>query len=107
MSQVLVKGALGALSGAPGPESRLGAVDVRVTGGLISEIAPDLPKHPGEQVIDAAGCVLYPGLINTHHHLFQSLIKGVPAGLNEGLGGWLRGVHMPRLTRYDESMVRT
>lgn len=107
MSRLLVRGAMGALSGAPGPDSRLGAVDVRIADGLIAEIGADLAMQPGEQLIDASGCVLYPGLVNTHHHLFQSLIKGVPAGINEGLGEWLRGVHLPRLKRYDEQMVRT
>ncbi len=107
MSQMLIKGAVGALTGAATPDGRLPAVDVRIAGGLIAAIAPNLAAQPGEQVIDASGCVLYPGLINTHHHLFQSLIKGVPAGINQGLGGWLHGVHLPRLTRYDEAMVRT
>ena len=104
---LLIKGAQGALTGAATPAARLGAVDVRVSGGLISEIGPDLRAQAGEGVINAEGCVLYPGMVNTHHHMFQSLIKGVPAGLNEGLGEWLRGVHMPRLPRYDEAMVRT
>jgi len=36
--------------------------------------------HPGwpQQVLDATDCVVYPGWVNTHHHLFQSLLKGVP-----------------------------
>jgi cytosine/adenosine deaminase-related metal-dependent hydrolase len=104
---LLVKGALGALTGAATPAARLPAVDVRIKGGLIEEIAPSLAARNGETVLDAGNCVLYPGLVNTHHHMFQSLLKGVPAGLNEGLGEWLRGVHLPRLPRYDEDMVRT
>jgi 8-oxoguanine deaminase len=107
VSRVLVQGALGALTGAATPDARLPAVDVRIAAGLITEIAPRLAAQPGEQVIDASGCVLYPGLVNTHHHLFQSLLKGVPAGINQGLGEWLRGVHLPRLPHYDEAMVRT
>jgi cytosine/adenosine deaminase-related metal-dependent hydrolase len=107
MSEVLIKGAAGALTGAAAAEGRLPAVDVRVAGGLIAEIAPGLAARPGEKVIDASGCVLYPGLVNTHHHLFQSLLKGVPAGMNQGLGGWLHGVHLSRLPLYDETMVRT
>jgi cytosine/adenosine deaminase-related metal-dependent hydrolase len=107
MRRILIKGASGVLSGAATPEARLGAVDVRVADGLITEIGAGLATLPGEELLDASNCVLYPGLVNTHHHLFQSLIKGVPAGINEGLGEWLRGVHMPRLPRYDEDMVRT
>jgi len=103
---LLIKGALGALTGEASPAARLAGVDIRVAGGLIEEIAPALKARAGETVLDAGGCVLYPGLVNTHHHMFQSLLKGVPAGLNEGLGLWLRGVHLPRLGRIDEEMVR-
>ena len=49
-----------------------------------------LTPEPGEQVIDASGCVIYPGLVSTHHHLFQSVLKGVRAGINSPLLGWLR-----------------
>ncbi|MDB5804298.1 MAG: amidohydrolase [Betaproteobacteria bacterium] len=106
MASLLIKGALGALTGEASPAARLPAVDVRVAGGLIEEIAPALQARPGESVLNADGCVLYPGLVNTHHHMFQSLLKGVPAGINEGLGLWLRGVHLPRLPIFDEEMVR-
>jgi cytosine/adenosine deaminase-related metal-dependent hydrolase len=108
MAGLLIKGALGALTGAADPASaRLPAVDIRVKDGLIAEIGPQLAAAAGEDVLDASNCVLYPGMVNTHHHMFQSLIKGVPAGLNEPLGSWLRNVHLPRLPRYDEAMVRT
>jgi cytosine/adenosine deaminase-related metal-dependent hydrolase len=36
---------------------------------------------------DAAGCVVLPGLINTHHHLFQTLTRAHPGALNHGLSG--------------------
>ena len=35
---------------------------------------------------------IYPGWFNTHHHLFQSVLKGVQAGINLPLAGWLRSV---------------
>jgi cytosine/adenosine deaminase-related metal-dependent hydrolase len=54
----------------------------------MGELAPE----PGERIIDAAGCVIYPGLVSTHHHLFQSVLKGVRAGINQPLMGWLRSV---------------
>ena len=43
-------------------------------------------------VLDATDCVIYPGWVNTHHHLFQSLLKGVPAGINASLTPWLSAV---------------
>ena len=32
------------------------------------------------RIVDAGGCVVTPGLINTHHHLFQSVMKAAPQG---------------------------
>mgnify|MGYP001627794975 FL=1 len=71
-----------------------GARDIRIHDGRIAELGRDLnptPEQP-EAVIDASGCVIWPGLVNTHHHLAQSIMKGVPAGLNQGLGEWLSSV---------------
>ncbi|WP_328187186.1 amidohydrolase family protein [Marinobacter sp. OP 3.4] len=71
-----------------------GARDIRIRDGRITELGRDLtptPEH-AETVIDASGCVVWPGLVNTHHHLAQSIMKGVPAGLNQGLGEWLSSV---------------
>ena len=59
--------------------------------GVIAAIGTLLPQ-PGERVIDASGCVIYPGWVNTHHHLFQSLLKGIPAGINLALVPWLAAV---------------
>jgi cytosine/adenosine deaminase-related metal-dependent hydrolase len=65
--------------------------DVRIRDGIITEIGVDLPIL-GDEVVDARGCVIYPGMVNTHHHLAQSVLKGVPEGLNKGLGEWLAAV---------------
>jgi cytosine/adenosine deaminase-related metal-dependent hydrolase len=43
-------------------------------------------------VIDAAGCVVPPGLVTTHHHLFHSVLMAVPDGMNAGLDTWLQKV---------------
>jgi 8-oxoguanine deaminase len=60
----------------------------------------------GEAVLDASDCVIYPGWVNTHHHLFQSLLKGVPAGINASLTPWLSAVPYAYRGAFDEGMVR-
>ena len=57
--------------------------------------------------IDATGKVLFPGLINTHNHLFQSLLKGL--GDDRVLSDWLVQVMFPsaaKLTSEEATMVR-
>tara|TARA_R110001606_G_scaffold285414_1_gene433637 strand:- start:3726 stop:5084 length:1359 start_codon:yes stop_codon:yes gene_type:complete len=66
--------------------------DIRIKDGVISAIAPTLNRELDDELIDASHCVVYPGFVNTHHHLAQSILKGVPAGLNQGLGEWLASV---------------
>jgi N-acyl-D-aspartate/D-glutamate deacylase len=44
------------------------AADLRVRGGVIAEIGPDLKAEAGEQVVDAAGCYVAPGFIEAHTH---------------------------------------
>ncbi len=50
-------------SGAPGS-----LADVRVAGGRIAEVGEDLEPGVGERVIDASGCYVTPGFIETHNH---------------------------------------
>ena len=66
----------------------------------------DLSPRPGEDLLDATGCVVTPGLINTHHHLFQSVMKGVPAGMNASLDDWLAPVPYTLWPRLDEETLR-
>jgi cytosine/adenosine deaminase-related metal-dependent hydrolase len=44
-------------------------------------------------VIDASGCVVTPGLVNTHHHLFQSLTRAMHGAINAPLFGWLKQLY--------------
>ena len=54
-----------------------------------------LPAHAleADEVIDARHHLVTPGLINTHHHMYQSLTKAIPATQNAELFGWLRGLY--------------
>ena len=67
-------------------------VSIRIKNGIIDDIGDRLVAMEQDIVIDASQCVVYPGFVNTHHHLAQSILKGVPAGLNQGLGEWLASV---------------
>jgi cytosine/adenosine deaminase-related metal-dependent hydrolase len=46
--------------------------------------------------------VIYPGLVNTHHHLFQSVLKGVGAGIGLPLEGWVTEVLFRHWYRFDD-----
>ena len=46
-----------------------------------------------EIVIDAFEMVVIPGLVNTHHHLFQNLTRCYPGSQNESLFGWLTNLY--------------
>ena len=59
--------------------------------GTTAELAP-LAGH-ADAVIDAAGCVVTPGLVNTHHHLYQSLTRAVPGATEASLFGWLKRLY--------------
>jgi cytosine/adenosine deaminase-related metal-dependent hydrolase len=56
--------------------------------------------------IDARGCVVTPGLVNTHHHMYQSLTRAVPAAQDADLFGWLRTLY-PMWARYTPEMFVT
>jgi cytosine/adenosine deaminase-related metal-dependent hydrolase len=76
---------------------------LRIEGGVIAEIG-DLAPRPGEEVLDAGGCVVTPGLVNSHHHLFQSVMKGLAMG--SGLDDWLAQVPYRLWPRMDEEALR-
>nr|WP_249780122.1 amidohydrolase family protein [Bradyrhizobium sp. dw_411] len=77
---------------------------IRVRDGVIVEIGA-LQAQPDERRLDASGCVIYPGLISTHHHLFQSVLKGVKSGINLPLAGWLRSVSYSYWSKIDEEAL--
>ncbi|PIL18461.1 hydroxydechloroatrazine ethylaminohydrolase [Puniceibacterium antarcticum] len=77
--------------------------DILLRGGVIAAIGPNLP--PVGEVIEASGCLVTPGLINTHHHLYQSLTKAVPGGQDALLFGWLRTLY-PIWARFGPEEMR-
>ncbi|MFS8039307.1 8-oxoguanine deaminase [Xanthobacter sp. AM11] len=67
--------------------------------------AADLPES-ADEVIDAGGHVVLPGLVNTHHHMVQSLTRAVPAAQDAELFDWLRALY-PLWAGLTPDMVET
>ena len=102
MTDLLIRGAAHLWTGLPGDAMRhIGGTDIRVRGGVVTAI-DTLTPEADERCIDATGCVIYPGWVNTHHHLFQSLLKGIPAGINLALVPWLAAVPVPYRRFFDD-----
>ena len=72
--------------------SRLRGVDIHLSNGVIVAIGPNLACI-GAQIVNVTGCVVTPGLVNTHHHLFQTLTRAVPGGQDALLFGWLQTLY--------------
>ncbi len=60
--------------------------------GAATELPPALRQSAAE-VIDARGHLVLPGLVNTHHHMFQSLTRAIPGVQDAELFAWLRGLY--------------
>jgi cytosine/adenosine deaminase-related metal-dependent hydrolase len=69
----------------------LAGADILLRDGVIVAVGHAL-ETTGE-VIDARGCVVTPGLVNTHHHLYQTLTRAVPGGQDALLFGWLKTLY--------------
>lgn len=92
---VLIRGAAAVVTmdDAPnGAGTEITGGDVRLRGGMIAETGTGLAAD-GAEVLDARGCVVTPGLVNTHHHLYQSLTRAVPGAQDALLFGWLRTLY--------------
>lgn len=73
------------MDGAELPDGALLARD-----GWVTAVGPtsELP-HEADEVVDLTGHVLLPGMVNTHHHLYQTLTRAVPGAQDAGLFDWL------------------
>ncbi|MEM5317280.1 8-oxoguanine deaminase [Paraburkholderia sp. JHI869] len=67
---------------------------IYVEGNRIVAVGPmaELPAT-ADEVIDASGHLVTPGLVNTHHHMYQSLTRAVPAAQDAELFGWLTNLY--------------
>ena len=82
----------------------LHGVDLYCEDGLIRSIGPALP-HTADKVVDARHCWCYPGLVNTHHHLYQVFSRNLPQVQNLELFDWLTTLY-EIWKGLDESVIR-
>ena len=105
-TNLLIRNANTVMTGQRGAAERSSASDLRIADGVITEMGRGLESQVGERVLDASDCVIYPGWVNTHHHLFQSLLKAAPAGIDLTLGPWLQAVPYRHRGAFNEERLR-
>ena len=64
---------------------------ILIRDGAVAYIGPE--SQEADEVLDASGCIVYPGLINTHHHLYQTFSRNLPQVQDLELFGWLRALY--------------
>ena len=78
---------------------------VAITNGVISAIGSSTQEAPtAREVIDATDCLVTPGLVNTHHHIYQNLTRAYPPMTDKPLFGWLQSLY-PLWRGIDEESV--
>ncbi|WP_102226189.1 8-oxoguanine deaminase [Acidimangrovimonas sediminis] len=91
MNDILLRGAQTIVTMNDAGDELAGA-DLLIRGGTIAAIGPRI-EAPGAEIIDVRGAVVTPGLVNTHHHLYQSMTRAVPGAQDALLFGWLRRLY--------------
>ena len=66
-------------------------VSMLVKDGVIAQIGEI--DYPADEILDASGMILYPGLINTHHHLYQYFSRNLPQVQHMELFPWLKTLY--------------
>ena len=78
---------------------------VAITDNLIEAVgASTEPMPTADRVVDASDCLVTPGLINAHHHIFQNLTRAFPPMTDKPLFGWLQSLY-PLWASIDEESV--
>jgi len=68
---------------------------ILINNGIIVETVSSghTPAHEWDESVDLSNAVVLPGLINTHHHFYQTLTRCVPQALNKPLFPWLKTLY--------------
>ena len=84
--------------------TELHGADILIREGVIAAVGPGLDAE-GAEVVDGSACLVTPGLVNTHHHLYQTLTRAVPGGQDALLFGWLQTLY-PIWARFGPEEMR-
>ena len=78
---------------------------IAIDGGRISAIGASAEPAPSaREYVDATDCLVTPGLVNTHHHIYQNLTRAFPPMTDKPLFGWLQSLY-PLWRAIDEEAV--
>jgi len=77
---------------------------VAVSDGRVVGVGPPGSEPEAVESLDATGCLVTPGLVNTHHHIYQNLTRAYRPAVSGGLFEWLRVLY-PLWSRLDEEAV--
>ncbi|MEZ5912309.1 MAG: 8-oxoguanine deaminase [Paracoccaceae bacterium] len=102
MAEILIRGADCVVT-MNAERAEIAGGDVLIRDGVIAAVGPGLTTTG--TVVSAAGCVVTPGLVNIHHHLFQTLTRAVPAAQDALLFGWLKTLY-PIWSRFGPEEMR-
>ncbi len=102
MTEILIKNA-DIVATMDDARRELAGADVLLRDGQIAAVGHGLAS--AGEIVDAAGCVVTPGLVNTHHHLFQTLTRAVPGAQDALLFGWLTRLY-PIWARFGPEEMR-
>lgn len=86
MSRLLIKNAA-AIVTCNSTDELLKNANILIQDGEIIAIGGE--SQAADETIDATGCIVYPGLVNTHHHLYQTFSRNLPQVQNLELFDWL------------------
>ncbi|HRY21366.1 MAG TPA: 8-oxoguanine deaminase, partial [Flexilinea sp.] len=93
MSTLLIKNAL-VLATMDDNRQEISGGGLLIRDGFIESVGKtsDLPAE-ADEILDLSGCVVLPGLINTHHHFYQTLTRAIPGAQNSNLFNWLKTLY--------------
>src|SRR5436190_14349156 len=104
MTDLLIHNAL-CVATMDGARRELAGGWVAISNGRVEAVGASTDAAPvATEVLDAQGCLVTPGLVNAHHHLYQNLTRALPAMTGQPLFGWLKTLY-PLWRRLDEESV--